>query len=749
MHTLLLGIAALTAVIMGVKMLDDYLEKQQKEKSRAKTATKTSPQEVPSAQKDKEQEVVSSIPISETLPLQKEGPPLETGKDEVEELELDSSASISETPPLETGKDEPEELELGSSAPISETPPLLQSVPPLETGKDEPEKLELDSSAPLKETSPLLQSVPPLEVAKDEDENKKLEFISSIPQKEVPPLPTEKAEKQKAEKQEKLVPSIPISETPPLQEESPPLKTEEKDISLEASMDEVQELDSSISISETPSLQEELPPLETEEDKEQELKPVSPIPLKEEIVVPDKIFISHHSRDKVWLENLARNLKKIGYHVFLYIWETEPPFKAKIDNALDNCHKAILVVSQDAIESGWVREEYEWMLNRQQNDPAFTFIPVINEISSYFPFISDKDAINFSTENYFEAFHRLVCHFDQKSFNESDLELPSQTVIQTTKLTNPIHNFIDTLFTQFEQTSPPPLILLAQMDQAQTQIVKTILTKAQTRYQEGRYLHIALPYNTTANTQDCFSVFAQQCGFSETVNNGIEFEKTLRIRLDHTNPLFLFVSSFENGAASTQQQIAGICRSLNETHPHHIHIIFYGGEKLIKFKYQHGRDSLLNIAQDYRYPELERADVYAARDSCCQTLHLEEHEADKLLALSGGHPILLQKSLQLYQNSPTLTWQDYPQALSTEPLLWQLFSNLTRNSAETEQVREWLAQPEDIAPSLYLFSSGNKRNELLQRLYWKNLLVERRMNRNKRLCWRCEALRLAGNHFFS
>jgi hypothetical protein len=287
------------------------------------------------------------------------------------------------------------------------------------------------------------------------------------------------------------------------------------------------------------------------------------------------------------------------------------------------------------------------------------------------------------------------------------------------------------------------------MDQAQMPIVKSILTKAQTRYKERRCLHIALPYNNTANTQDCFSVFAQQCGFSETVNNEIEFEQALRTRLEHANPLFLLVSRFENGTPSIQQQIAGICRSLNETHPHHIHTILCGGEKLIKFKYQHSRNSLLNIAQDYRYPELERADVYATRESCCQKLHLDEDEADKLLALSGGHPILLQKSLQLYQNSPTLIWQDYPQILSTEPLLWQLFSNLTRNPAEMEQMREWLAQPEYIAPSLYLFSSGNKRNELLQRLYWKNLLVERRMNKNKRLCWRCEALRLAGNHFFS
>ena len=486
---------------------------------------------------------------------------------------------------------------------------------------------------------------------------------------------------------------------------------------------------------ETAMQEEAAPPLEKDEE-------VSSPPISEEMVIPEKIFISHHSRNTVWIETLARNLDKLGYHVLLDFRETQPLFQLKMDNTLLDCHKAILVATPEAIESGWVREEYEWMVNRQQTDPDFTFMPVLNEMLSDFPFVSDDNAINFSTENYVEAFHRLVSHFGETTLNENELERPPKSIATAAAPTHNTQELIENLFIQFEQSSPPPLMLLTQMDRHQTPMVEVILTQARKRYQENRCLHIALPYST--DTQDSFPILAQQCGFSETVNNGIEFEQALRTRLDYMNPLFLLISRFENGAPSTQQQLAAICRSLNETYANQILMILCGGEKLVKFKYQHDRDSLLNIAQDYRWPELERADVYAMRDNCCQTLPLDDENADKLLALSGGHPILLQKCLQLYQNDPAPTWQDYPAILSREPLVVQLFASFMQNPTEMEQMREWLTKREDIAPSIYLFSSSHQRNELLQHLYWKNLLVERRVHGHKRLCWRCEALRLAG-----
>jgi cell division protein FtsN len=353
----------------------------------------------------------------------------------------------------------------------------------------------------------------------------------------------------------------------------------------------------------------------------------------------DDIFISHNCTSQEMVEILAHNLDKIGYRVFSDNWETSPKqTDNSTANTLPNDSQAILIITPEAIESGWVREEYESMLKRQQNDPDFTFVPVsFNDALSDSPFLSDIELVNFSTEKYPEAFHRLVSVFGEKSFDDKDLELPPPFVAPTAALPRGTREFIQTRFDHFKQNSPPPLMLLAQSDRSQAPLLEALLTEAKTRY--NRCLHIALPYSTAADTQDSFSVLAQQCEFSETVNNGVEFEQALLARLknqsNQPNPLFLLVSRFEHGAQSTRQQLAGIVRSLNESHADQVHIILCGGEKLVELKYRHGSHSLLNIAQEYHWPELERADVYAMRDNCCQDLVLDDEDADKLLNESG------------------------------------------------------------------------------------------------------------------
>jgi hypothetical protein len=457
------------------------------------------------------------------------------------------------------------------------------------------------------------------------------------------------------------------------------------------------------------------------------------------------IFINHRSRNKVWVETLAHNLTQMGYQVFLDIWVTKHISDPKTYNTLQQCNKTILVATPEAIESGWVREEYDLMLNRQQKDRDFTFIPVVfNDALADCPFLSDITVVNFSTADYFEAFQHLVSHLGDKSFDKNNLELPPKSIVAT-PLSGSISKFIEMLFTQFEQNSPPPLMLLAQMDRSPSQMIEALLAVAKTRYTAKRCLHLTSPYSKKNDIQSYFSGLAQQCGFSETVNNDIEFAQALRASLNQSNPLFLLISRFEHSAESCQQKLAGILRSLNETHADQLHIVLCGGEKLAELKYLHGNHSLLNVAQDYQWAELERADVYAMRDNSCQNLVLTDEIVDKLLTLSGGHPTLLQKCLQLYQDKPTLEWQDYPAILSEEHYVWQLFAPLTRNRTEAKKVHGWLKQ-EDIISSSVLFSYNDKgkHNEILRRLYWKNMLVERHIKGHKRLCWRCEAIRLAG-----
>lgn len=458
------------------------------------------------------------------------------------------------------------------------------------------------------------------------------------------------------------------------------------------------------------------------------------------------IFISHRSSNKAWVETLARNLTQIGYQVFLDIWMAGRISDPKTYNALQQCNKTILVATPEAIESGWVREEYDLMLSRQQQNRDFSFIPVVfNEALADCPFLSDIKVINFSTADYFDAFQHLVSHLGDKSGDNTDLALPPKFAASTAALSSGIRKFIDTLFAQLEQKSPPPLMLLAQMDRSPSLMVEALLAMAKTRYTPMRCLHLASPYSKKNDIQSYFSGLAQQCGFSETVNDDIQFARALRAKLNQASPLFLLVSRFEHSAGSCQQKLAGILRSLNETHADQLHIVLCGGEKLAELKYLHGNHSLLNVAQDYQWPELEPADVYAMRDNCCQDLVLDDEIVDKLLALSGGHPTLLQKCLQLYQDEPTLGWQDYPATLSEDHYVWQLFTPLTRNRMAAKKVHGWLMQEDIISASvLFNYNDRSKHNEILRRLYWKNMLVERRIKGHKRLCWRCEAIRLAG-----
>ena len=481
--------------------------------------------------------------------------------------------------------------------------------------------------------------------------------------------------------------------------------------------------------------------------KRQRVKPsLAPTPPESPplLTADDTIFISHHGTNQNVVETLARNLNNIGYLVSWDIRETATKLDLEVHHALQN--HTILVVTPETIESGWVREEYELMLKRQQHDPDFTFIPVVfNDVLSESPFLPGN-LINFSAKKYQEAFHQLVSHLSNKPYDGKVLELPPPIVAPTVAVTSDTREFIKTRLLHFEQNSPPPLILLAQRDRNTAPMLEALLTEAKTRYQAEHCLHIALPYSLESEMPNYFALLAQQSGLSETVKNGIEFEQALLARLNNQSiPLFLLISRFEHGAHGARQQIAGMVRSLNESHANQLHIILCGGEKLAELKYPHHSSSVLNTAEVYRWPELTRADVYAMRDNFDIELALDDESADQLLVLSGRHPALLQKCLHLFQSERTLEWQDYPAALSHEPFVWGLFTPFLQK--EAEQVREWLAQ-EKVAPFSALFSYHHQRNALLRRLYWNNMLVERPIEGRKHLCWRCEALRLAGKEFW-
>ena len=77
------------------------------------------------------------------------------------------------------------------------------------------------------------------------------------------------------------------------------------------------------------------------------------------------VFISHRSDDKPWVRTLATNLQKAGLSVFLDEWELVPgdSFIAGLEQGLENSAGGVLVCTPGALESGWVRAEYDRMID--------------------------------------------------------------------------------------------------------------------------------------------------------------------------------------------------------------------------------------------------------------------------------------------------------------------------------------------------------------------------------------------------
>jgi hypothetical protein len=442
------------------------------------------------------------------------------------------------------------------------------------------------------------------------------------------------------------------------------------------------------------------------------------------------VLISHRGKHNAWVETLSRNLQDLGYHGFLDARDLPP-----------GCRKIILVASPEAIDSGWVREEYDALCRRQRMDNHLVFIPVVYGSSPDQPFLSSIASVNFSTGEYRQAFYRLVaCLEGDNAVVDCDapLEEPAGLPVPP-EISSGVRAFIGQLFEQFNQNCPPPLLLLAQMDYNQAPMVEALLSQARSRYRAERCLHIAPSFSNETDTANYFAALGEQCGLSEPAHSSLDFERVLASALQHSGaPLFMLVSRFEHGVENLRQQLAGILRGLHESYPNQLHIMLCGGEKLAELKYLQGSLSLLNTAEVHHWPELDKEDAIAMQQSCCPGLGLDEATAKALLEISGGHPALLHACLLLYRQHPELPWPNYPPLLSEEPFVWQLFTPYTKNPEEAKRVREWLDK-EEIAPARpFLLDS------LLRRMYWKNLLMEKQADGRRYLTWRCEALRLAG-----
>src|SRR5580658_10185876 len=114
-------------------------------------------------------------------------------------------------------------------------------------------------------------------------------------------------------------------------------------------------------------------------------------------------FISYKSEYKPWVETLALNLTRQGIRVWVDDWRKRPGdlIAGTLDQAIKNSRSGVLIVTPEAVASGWVQEEYATMLEREKRG-GFRLIPVILRESDGFPFLNNRFWIDFTVPEKYE-----------------------------------------------------------------------------------------------------------------------------------------------------------------------------------------------------------------------------------------------------------------------------------------------------------------------------------------------------------
>ena len=92
----------------------------------------------------------------------------------------------------------------------------------------------------------------------------------------------------------------------------------------------------------------------------------------------DDVFLSHNTKDKPAVRELAERLKQDGLRVWLDEWVIQPgdSIPLKIEQGLEQSRTLILIMSQNAFASEWVTLERHTVLFRDPTNAERRFIPL-------------------------------------------------------------------------------------------------------------------------------------------------------------------------------------------------------------------------------------------------------------------------------------------------------------------------------------------------------------------------------------
>lgn len=448
------------------------------------------------------------------------------------------------------------------------------------------------------------------------------------------------------------------------------------------------------------------------------------------------VFLSHSSVQKEWVEALAENLDLAGKKVFLDTWCLVPgrDFVDGLKRGLSESRSAVLVVSPNSFDSGWVREEFDALKRRQQQEPDLNIIPVIHstvEGKSFFP--DNTQWVDFRHQGeaaYRSAFARLLCGLENRapganpSYN-GNLTIPETDEMPTAKAC--VGEVVEDTFSKLFNANA--VIILSQDGWHSSAVTKEVRDRAKERFGDDKVGLAVLSHTSTDNSEaDYFFELADQLNLDAEVTSASAFRRSLSSRIRKFGQYCLILSGVENSTQEMLNLLASVLRVLSDRNDE-FKVIICGGEKLCDLKYADGHHSYLNHATEIRWPELTARDVqHIASGSGLNSL--DESRIQRILAASGGHAAVTRElcfELQKHNQAPL------EEAIATSPSLWNAFAPLRRQENLVSEIRD-LTQSNSLGPYHPYFS-----DKAVRKLYWMNIIKRQ----DDELRWRSPAIKSA------
>lgn len=116
-------------------------------------------------------------------------------------------------------------------------------------------------------------------------------------------------------------------------------------------------------------------------------------------IVPH-LFLSHSSKDKPWVTQLAQDLNLCGVDVWLDTWELRvgDDLHERIGDAVDKSRFVGVVVTRNFSESKWIRGEVHQALSREKAGNRTVVLPLLADDVEVPPLLSTKKYLDFSKD---------------------------------------------------------------------------------------------------------------------------------------------------------------------------------------------------------------------------------------------------------------------------------------------------------------------------------------------------------------